>query len=158
MPYKDKEQQREYQRTWILNRRKQGIQYLGGRCAHCGSTSNLEIDHIDPNEKSRAMNSLWSYRWETILTELDKCQILCHTCHMEKSRTEGVWAGPIGEGNGSAKLTENDICVIRQLIKSGFTQRTIAVQFEVHHATIGDIARGKTWTHIPGHTSIGETL
>lgn len=43
------------------------------------------------------------------------------------------------------KLHAEDIPTIRALIKSGRNNHQIAAQFGVHHATISDIRRGKTW-------------
>jgi len=141
MPYKDKKKQREYQRIWMSNRREQGIQHLGGKCVHCGSTRDLEIDHIDPSVKSYAMGSLWGHRWETILTELAKCQILCHECHTRKSRIEGSWVS-------GAKLTEDNVRGILMMLQEGTTLQQIADRFGVHRRTINDITLRKAWVHV----------
>jgi len=81
MPYKDKEQQREFQRKWIAKKR---AKYFEGKsCVNCGSKNNLELDHIDPYEK--VSHRIWSWKEERFLEEVKKCQILCNPCHMEKS-------------------------------------------------------------------------
>lgn len=49
---------------------------------------NLEIDHIDPSTKSIALNKLWSIAKDRFLLELVKCQLLCKTCHLDKSAKE----------------------------------------------------------------------
>lgn len=65
-----------------------------GPCANCGSTNNLEIDHVDKNSKDprlrrrRSLSSIWSWSEENRATELAKCQVLCHDCHTEKSYRE----------------------------------------------------------------------
>ena len=48
MPYKDKEQQRQYQLTWIKARREKWFQE-NGPCVNCGLCNDLEVDHINPN-------------------------------------------------------------------------------------------------------------
>lgn len=53
-----------------------------------------------------------------------------------------------GEKIGNAKLTTEDILLIRRLLKSGFTRRYIARLFSVSGMCIGKIASGKTWSHV----------
>lgn len=150
MPCKDRATQREFQRNWMQARRQRALQYLGGICVQCGATEDLEIDHIDPAKKEHHISGRLSYRWEITVVELDKCQVLCHDCHVEKSRTDGSRTKNIlrGERVGSSKLTEDNVCVIKRLLREGYTQRKIAARFGVHRVTIGDIARGRTWSHI----------
>ena len=62
---------------------------MGGKCVKCGSTKNLEFDHIDPRTKEYTITSLFSRSPEIIEKELAKCQLLCHDCHIEKSKTDG---------------------------------------------------------------------
>lgn len=81
MPYKDPEKLREYQRVWVAKRR---AKYLEDKsCEICGSKEGLQIDHVNPEEKWT--HRFWSYKWETILAELAKCQILCSQHHYEKT-------------------------------------------------------------------------
>ena len=85
MGYSDKEKQREYQRQWIAKRR---AKYLEGKsCAFCGSSENLEIDHINPEEKKLNPSALWSLAENNPkrIAELAKCQILCDVHHAEKT-------------------------------------------------------------------------
>jgi hypothetical protein len=58
----------------------------------CGSTSELEFDHIDPSTKVHSLNQLFSGGSQIALDfELLKCQLLCKDpCHIEKSRRDGV--------------------------------------------------------------------
>lgn len=69
-------------------RRADAIQRLGGRCAECGITEHLEIDHRDPATKSFDLGRMWSVSHSRYLAELDKCQLLCHEHHAEKSIRE----------------------------------------------------------------------
>jgi len=82
MPFKNKEQKRKYQREWYANRRKQWIE-ANGPCILCGSNENLEVDHIDPNQK--VTHKIWSFTESKRNEELAKCQVLCRECHMEKT-------------------------------------------------------------------------
>lgn len=48
----------------------------GGRCVYCGSTENLQLDHIIPFSKGGA-------------TTLENLQLLCQKCNLEKSNKIG---------------------------------------------------------------------
>lgn len=48
----------------------------GGRCVYCGSTENLQLDHIIPFSKGGA-------------TTLENLQLLCQKCNLEKSNHIG---------------------------------------------------------------------
>jgi len=82
MPYKDKNKQLEYNRMWIANRRKKWINE-NGPCSECGSRDRLEIHHIDPSTK--VTHVVWSWAESRRVTELSKCTVLCHSCHLEKT-------------------------------------------------------------------------
>ena len=70
-------------------RRKKRLQEmkdkLGNKCVKCGATKNLQFDHIDPKTKCFNVNPQDS--WEKTLPELYKCQLLCPSCHLEKTMT-----------------------------------------------------------------------
>lgn len=53
-----------------------------------------------------------------------------------------------GSRNGRAKLAENDIPKIRQMVGEGQKQRDVAEIFGVTSATINHILNGRTWTHV----------
>lgn len=55
-----------------------------GPCRSCGSTVDLEVDHIDPKQK--ITHNVWSWSESRRLNELAKCQVLCSSCHKIKSR------------------------------------------------------------------------
>jgi 5-methylcytosine-specific restriction endonuclease McrA len=72
----------------IAANRIKAIEFLGGKCANCGSMDRLEFDHIDDdrnNDRGRCVSRLLSYSWERILVELKLCQLLCKSCHIEKT-------------------------------------------------------------------------
>lgn len=68
------------------SRRMYAIQFLGARCNICGSTSDLEIDHVDPRLKTIEVSRPCSR--QKFFDELEKCQLLCYSCHKEKSDEE----------------------------------------------------------------------
>lgn len=83
-----KEYMREYMRQYSADRRQKALGLLGGKCVVCGSTQNLEIDHIDPTTKSFTLARGWHHAWDKVVKELEKCQILCSTHHIEKSKID----------------------------------------------------------------------
>ena len=57
---------------------------LGGQCVKCGTTENLEFDHIHPGDKSFNITSRMNCRiTDEMYDELDKCQLLCKSCHKQ---------------------------------------------------------------------------
>ena len=84
-------------KKYIQKRRQDWIDSQGGHCVKCGSTDELEVDHIYQEEKSREVSSLWVLKESTRMDELKKCQVLCHDCHLEKTVAEkdpmrhGTW-------------------------------------------------------------------
>lgn len=62
---------------------------LGGKCERCGSTEDLEFDHIDRTTKIGIIGKIWNRRKDIVEAELKKCQLLCAECHLEKSRECG---------------------------------------------------------------------
>lgn len=84
MPYKDPEKQREFQRKRLAAKRAKWISE-NGPCRICGSDKNLEVDHINPEEKTYRISGLWSYSRDKLQAELMKCQVLCEDCHDKKT-------------------------------------------------------------------------
>jgi 5-methylcytosine-specific restriction endonuclease McrA len=77
-------QQKEYQRKWCAKNR---AEYMAGKsCVVCGTTQNLEVDHIDPSQK--VTHRIWSWSAKRRAEELAKCQILCTEHHKEKTRAD----------------------------------------------------------------------
>ena len=81
----------EYMRRRIAERRGKAIVQLGGKCAICGSTEELEFDHVnrDPDPRSRkGHGTMWTFSEARLQKELEKCQLLCKLHHLEKTRKE----------------------------------------------------------------------
>jgi 5-methylcytosine-specific restriction endonuclease McrA len=97
MAHKNKASYNEYQKKYQLERyhkrRNDAITMLGGKCFKCESTQNLQFDHIKAIEKSFGVSKLWSISEKSFLQEIQKCQLLCETCHIEKSKYEGDYGG-----------------------------------------------------------------
>ena len=50
-------------------------------CAICGSYNRLDFHHTNPEDKKFNISHLLSYDNEDIITELNKCILLCRSCH-----------------------------------------------------------------------------
>lgn len=85
---KFKGREKEYHRQYYYSRRQKLYNYLGGKCVQCESTKNLEFDHIDPSLKSFDIKK--NHTIDSIKNELDKCQLLCNTCHSKKTAKENT--------------------------------------------------------------------
>jgi DNA-binding CsgD family transcriptional regulator len=62
------------------------VEYKGGKCIICNYNKcqgALEFHHLDPSIKDYNISRLWSYSWEIVEKELDKCVLLCANCHRE---------------------------------------------------------------------------
>lgn len=80
--------------SYMANRRKSRRQKLiemsGGKCVKCGSTEELHFDHKDPKQQKFRLNGKkLDGAWEKILEEWSKCQLLCRSCHVQKTREDG---------------------------------------------------------------------
>lgn len=82
------EQRREYTNNWRAKRMQAARESLGGACVKCGSTEGLQFDHIDRSTKTMNIGAMWTSSKEKFQVELAKCQLLCGSCHREKSAGE----------------------------------------------------------------------
>lgn len=83
MPYKDRDVRRAKNLEYRALRIAEIHEYLGGKCAVCGTTEELEIHHKDQSQKKFNPSQRWSTRWDKLVVELDKCEIRCFTHHNE---------------------------------------------------------------------------
>lgn len=103
---------RKYNQQFRQERMQRAHQLLGGECWECGSMEKLEIDHINPEDKEFEISTRISASEEKFLAELDKCQLLCHDCHMKKTITERGQESAKGKHGtlSSYRYCKCDIC------------------------------------------------
>lgn len=135
-------------------------------CVDCGMTNEqslakygrqLDVDHVVP------FHNFTSYKKANALSNL---QCRCKSCHRieeakrsmvqmvlpmqesEKRRHRGGYAR--GEKAGGAKLREYQVVAIRRRLAGGEHYSAVADDYPAVsiHAII-DVARGRTWRHIP---------
>ena len=84
---KHSEEQKVYYKKRYYETLSESIEKLGGKCVKCGVTERLEFDHIHPKNKSfEITRGLLMGDREKFQEELDKCQLLCYDCHLEKTK------------------------------------------------------------------------
>ena len=94
----------------------------------------LQINHIDGNKENN---------------HLDNLEYCTPAENVQHAHDTGLRVSPYGEDNGRSKLTESQVLEIRGRYKaSGVSQRKLAQEYGVNHATIGFIVRRETWNHI----------
>jgi len=65
------------------------VAYKGNKCADCGydDLTNLgvfEFHHIEPEHKDFNIGDVKNKNFQSVLTELDKCALLCANCHVKR--------------------------------------------------------------------------
>ena len=99
---------REYMLRRYRRRREQGFSIIGRKCVDCGSTENLEFDHVDRGQKTHDVAKIFSYRNEVFLTEVRKCVPRCHACH--KARTSEQMSVEHGGGVSGRRACPCQLC------------------------------------------------
>lgn len=128
---------RKYMTAYYKKRRANLIQQLGGRCAICGSTENLEFDHIESKDKEFSISEHICHDKEKLNEEIRKCQLLCHACHVKKSKrcNDFGWKATIE----IAKQIRDDY------IHKKITQRELSSFYHIGQSEISAILRGTRW-------------
>ena len=90
MPYANAEVQkkyhREYQRLRAARRRVEW--FFEKTCARCPASRNLELHHLNPEEK--VSHRIWSWSWRRIFEETAKCIVLCYDCHIAETVSHSI--------------------------------------------------------------------
>lgn len=78
----------EKQKEKGTERKQVLVEYKGGKCIVCSYNKclrSLSFHHRIPSEKSFSLDlrNLTNRNWNSILKEVEKCDLLCMNCHME---------------------------------------------------------------------------
>jgi 5-methylcytosine-specific restriction endonuclease McrA len=79
---KERVKTKERERRRLM--RESALEELGGKCVICGTTENLEFNHIDPYTKEREVSTKCGLRHKEHL----KCELLCKKHHRLWSNAE----------------------------------------------------------------------
>jgi 5-methylcytosine-specific restriction endonuclease McrA len=142
---------RIYNKQRYRDFRDELLNLLGGKCCQCGSTAGLHFDHKDPLAKCFAIGELLSHARQRVLDEVKKCQLLCESCHIDKSRADGSFRRNKAKGEQihQAKLSQEQVSEIRRLRCEGVSRKELAKMFGVGRGNIYQIEMRKTWKHVP---------
>lgn len=84
--------------------KQRAVAFLGGHCADCGFESTefpeaFDFHHQDPSVKVDKVSSFISrgVSWDTLVTELKKCILLCANCHRIRHAKEALAVPEIAE-------------------------------------------------------------
>jgi hypothetical protein len=130
------------------------LEYTGTKCERCNydkSSASLSFHHKDPNIKSfwlgsnTRINSIDELD-DTIIKELDKCEVICRNCHLEEHidiekfntyKTE-IYYKVENFKEISSKLSRNDVI---KMYEDGMKQIDIAKHFNTVKSTICGIIK-----------------
>lgn len=102
-----------YMRNRREDKKCRARQLLGNACVQCGSTIDLQFDHINPTTKHNTIANMFSHGEKLFLEEIAKCQLLCRTCHIEKTRIDFGWSDPDNR-HGTHTSYTHDKCRCRE--------------------------------------------
>lgn len=75
---------------WV-NIKKKAIDLKGGKCTDCGIVDIhviYDFHHKDPSTKEFDWTRLRIRSWDSIVSELEKCDLLCSNCHRKRHYKE----------------------------------------------------------------------
>lgn len=78
--------ERSSKQNSVMKARREAWLKEHGPCCECGSSENLEVDHVD--KATKFTHRIWSYCDAKRTAELDKCRVLCRTCHQKRHAEE----------------------------------------------------------------------
>jgi len=90
MPYKNKKDLYAAQKRHRIKIRKKLLEFLSEKkCIDCGEKDPivLDFDHVNANVKFKSISRMMSghYSWQSLMTEIKKCEIRCANCHRRKT-------------------------------------------------------------------------
>lgn len=93
-------------------RRLQLIELHGGKCCRCGYSKNqaaIEFHHRDPKTKKFGLDlrKCSNSSWEALVSEAEKCILLCANCHAEEHHPEF---------NGSCRIRTGDPSIMSRAL------------------------------------------
>jgi len=108
---------------------------------------DLQFDHKDPKTKQFDIASGLDRPRVQLLAEVVKCQLLCGSCHREKTLDDEPNPNHVrGERTGGAILTAGEVREIRASV--GVSQQVLADAYGVSRRTIRAVLERTNWQHV----------
>jgi hypothetical protein len=86
--YRNREKRQIYKMIYYHRKKSELIIYKGGKCVNCDlkytgkNGSVFQFHHKEPKDKLFQLgNQLTNHKWEKVIQEVDKCDLLCANCH-----------------------------------------------------------------------------
>ena len=76
-------------------------------CAHCGTTDNLHLHHVDPSTKRDGY--IWHWSEDRRNAEIAKCIVLCSACHRKHHGKEQRERNAEFRAEGKIPINHSDI-------------------------------------------------
>lgn len=96
-----KESRNKIATALVAERKAECVALLGGACVDCGLVSEYtavyDFHHPNPEGKDFNVAKIYTYRWETLMTELKKCVLVCANCHRIRHAKEALAVPEIAE-------------------------------------------------------------
>jgi hypothetical protein len=97
---RNEQNRRAAAKRYRINRDNLIVYLKDKNCVDCKEPDAivLEFDHIDPSlKRAQIGNVLGSWNWNTILTEIEKCEIRCANCHRRRTAKQFGWFNKGGD-------------------------------------------------------------
>ncbi len=111
-----------------------------------------EFGSADHCENSKCEGKETEYEWSNksgkYLRDRKDWQQLCVPCHRKFDNHIFFHLNHKGSKNPSAKLTEQDIVTIRELVLHGTSKKEVRQRFGISPVTCWRILTGNTWKHL----------
>jgi hypothetical protein len=118
--------------------------------------ADMDVRHLDGSRDNNYVSNLvWGTRSENMRDRDRHGRNPQHLYPERRCRGDRHWTRTRpdsvarGSTNPSSKLTEDDVARIRQRLSGGATRASVAREYGVTNQSIGYIARGVTWRHVP---------
>lgn len=100
---------------------------------------------VGPIPDGMVINHIDGVKDNNHISNLELCTYSENSIHAHKI---GLSKGLPGELNGMSKITEKDVHLIYDLINTGYSNKGIAVMFNIDDKYVSLIRHGKRWSHI----------
>lgn len=84
----------EFTRKQRKEKRQKLVEYLFDHpCVDCGESNPvvLQFDHLRDKKYNIGDMVRSGYGWDSILKEIEKCEVCCANCHMKRTAKTGNW-------------------------------------------------------------------